>query len=113
MNTELNQHKEEIRITFRSFDHRILDQFLLDFTTFLKKQKFNDYNVVLLPVKKKIFSFIKAAFIHKRHREHFEIRTCTRLLVLHVNQELNIFNLRNYLVPDLVEIYKIENSVIS
>lgn len=108
MNNNLTP-KSEIRFTFRSFDHNILDQFLVEFTAFLRKHDLEDYSVVMMPLQKKIFPLIKAVFVHKKHREHFEIRTYTRLLIIRLKETDSLFNIRNYHVPDLIEIYKVES----
>lgn len=97
-----------LQLTFKSFDHNILDCFIVDFLEFLKQHEIDCKSVVMLPIKIKKFTLIKAAFIHKRHREHFEIRTYTRLITINLNDKNTLFNIRNYIIPDLVELYKIE-----
>jgi small subunit ribosomal protein S10 len=103
-----NKNIKIVRLIFRSFDHNILDSFLNDFLSFLTKNNIEFIGPVMLPLKRKVFTLLKAFFIYKRHKEHYEIRTYTRLIDLKIIDENTIFNIRHYIISDMVELYSME-----
>ena len=72
--------KRKIRIKLRSFDHRILDQAVMQIIDTAEKTGAGIAGPVPLPTQIQKFCVIRSPFIDKNSREQFEIRTHKRLI---------------------------------
>lgn len=72
--------KRKIRIKLKSFDHRILDQSVVQIVDTVERTGAQIAGPVPLPTRVEKFCVIRSPFIDKDSREQFEIRTHKRLI---------------------------------
>jgi small subunit ribosomal protein S10 len=72
--------KRKIRIKLKSFDHRILDQSVVQIVDTVERTGAQIAGPVPLPTRIEKFCVIRSPFIDKDSREQFEIRTHKRLI---------------------------------
>jgi ribosomal protein S10 len=75
----------KISIHFKSFYFKNLTKFLNKITSKIQTLNLNSTNTVYLPIKRQRFVVLRSPHIDKKAREHFEIRSYHRLLVLNCN----------------------------
>jgi small subunit ribosomal protein S10 len=73
---------QKIRIKLKAFDHRLLDQSVLEIVEAAKKTGAKVIGPVPLPTKKEIYTVLRSPVIDKKSREQFEISTHKRLIEL-------------------------------
>ncbi|MBU0708555.1 30S ribosomal protein S10 [Patescibacteria group bacterium] len=73
-------NKGKIRVLLRSFDHKILDQTVLDIAETALNSGAQIIGPVPLPTKRETFTVIRGPHIDKKSQEAFERRTHCRLL---------------------------------
>jgi small subunit ribosomal protein S10 len=71
---------QKIRIILRAFDHRILDQSAGQIVEAAERTGAQVAGPVPLPTSIKRFCVIRGPHVHKKSREHFEIRSHNRLI---------------------------------
>lgn len=72
--------KRKIRVRLKSFDHRILDQSVMQIVDTVERTGAQIAGPVPLPTHIEKFCVIRSPFIDKDSREQFEIRTHKRLI---------------------------------
>ena len=72
--------KQKIRIRVKAYDHRILDQSVLQIVEVAERTGAEVVGPVPLPTRIQKFCVIRSPFIDKDSREQFEIRTHKRLI---------------------------------
>ena len=72
--------KRRIRIKLKSFDHRILDQSVMQIIETVERTGAKVAGPIPLPTHIQKFCVIRSPFIDKDSREQFEIRTHKRLI---------------------------------
>ena len=72
--------KRKIRIKLKSYDHRILDQCVMQIVETAGRTGAGVAGPVPLPTRIQKFCVIRSPFIDKDSREQFEIRTHKRLI---------------------------------
>ena len=72
--------KEKIRIKLRAYDHRLLDQSVLEIVETVKKTGARVLGPIPLPTDFWKTTVLKGPHIDKKSREQFEMRTHKRLL---------------------------------
>ena len=72
--------KEKVRIKLKGYDHRVLDQSVLEIVNTVKVTGARISGPVPLPTRKEIFTVLRGPHIDKKSREQFEIRTHKRLI---------------------------------
>jgi len=72
--------KEKVRIKLRAYDHRILDQSVLEIVNTVKKTGARVVGPIPLPTDIWKTTVLKGPTIDKKSREQFEMRTHKRLL---------------------------------
>ena len=72
--------KRKIRIKLKSFDHRILDQSVVQIVDTVERTGAQIAGPVPLPTRIEKFCVIRSPFIDKDSREQFEIRTHKRII---------------------------------
>ncbi|MDR2822734.1 MAG: 30S ribosomal protein S10 [Acholeplasmatales bacterium] len=75
-------NKKEIRLTLRSYDHKLLDKAAKDILDIAARNHVVYSGPVPLPTKKEIFTVLRSPFVNKDSREQFERRTHKRLIIL-------------------------------
>ncbi|MDR3550164.1 MAG: 30S ribosomal protein S10 [Candidatus Babeliales bacterium] len=72
--------KQRIRLTLRSFDHRLLDKAVKQIVLTAKRTGSQLMGPVPLPNKKRCFTVLRSPHIDKKSREQFELTTHRRIL---------------------------------
>ncbi len=72
--------RQDIRISLRAFDHRILDASTLEIVNTAKRTGANVRGPVPLPTRIEKFTVLRSPHIDKKSREQFEMRMHKRLL---------------------------------
>ena len=75
-----NMAKQRIRIRLKAYDHRVLDQSVLQIVGTAERTGAGVVGPVPLPTKIEKFTVNRSSFIDKDSREQFEIRTHKRLI---------------------------------
>jgi len=76
------QSKEGIKITLRAYDHKILNLAVQEIMSTVKRTGASVRGPIPLPTNIKKFCVIKGPHVDSRSKEHFEIRTIKRLLII-------------------------------
>lgn len=72
--------KPKIRLTLKSYDHRLLDDAVKQIVLTGKRTGANIVGPVPLPNRKKVFTVLRSPFVNKKSREQFELTTHKRVL---------------------------------
>ena len=72
--------QQKIRIKLKAYDHRLLDQAVLEIVETVKRTGAKIAGPVPLPTKREIYTVLRSPVIDKKSREQFEIRTHHRLI---------------------------------
>ena len=72
--------KQRIRLTLRSFDHRLLDKAVKQIVLTAKRTGSQLMGPVPMPNKKRCFTVLRSPHIDKKSREQFELTTHRRIL---------------------------------
>jgi len=91
---------EKLRIQLESFNHellnsslnKIINELLLIKSTNLDNN-FNTFSLVSLPTNKRIYCVLRSPHVDKDSREHFEIRMHKRILDIHYQSTIDVFDL--------------------
>lgn len=84
---------EKLRIQLESFNHEILNSSVNKVISIIKSINLNTFSLVSLPTSKRIYCVLRSPHVDKDSREHFEIRMHKRILDVHYDSSINIFNL--------------------
>lgn len=84
---------EKLRIQLESFNHEILNSSVNKVISIIKSISLNTFSLVSLPTNKRIYCVLRSPHVDKDSREHFEIRMHKRILDVHYDSSINIFNL--------------------
>lgn len=77
---DLAQKYQRIRITLKSYDHRILDVSVKEIVETVKRTGVRISGPVLLPVKVRKYTVLRSPHVDKKSREQFEVRIHKRLI---------------------------------
>ena len=72
--------RENIRIHLKSFDHRILDDAVIEIVKTAKRTGAKVCGPIPLPTRIRKFTLTRSPHVHKKSRDQLEIRTHKRLL---------------------------------
>jgi small subunit ribosomal protein S10 len=72
--------KQRIRLTFRSYDHQLLDKAVKQVVLTVRRTGSDVVGPVPLPNKRKCFTVLRSPHIDKKSRDQFEIITHRRIL---------------------------------
>ena len=72
--------KQKIRLTLRSYDHRLLDKAVKQIVLTVKRTGSEIVGPVPLPNKRRCFTVLRSPNIDKKSREQFELSTHKRLI---------------------------------
>jgi small subunit ribosomal protein S10 len=82
----------KIRVRLESFNHELLVSSCQKIVTLLQNTPLNSIGLVTLPTRKRIYCVLRSPHVDKDSREHFEIRVHKRILEIHYNSEVPIFD---------------------
>jgi small subunit ribosomal protein S10 len=83
----------KFRILLRSFDNELINIACEELRSTLLRTECELNGVVSLPTKIKRFCVLRSPHIDKDSREHFEVRVHKRVLEIHYDSEVPIFDL--------------------
>lgn len=95
---------QRIRIKIKSFDHKIIDQSVLQIIEAAKRTGAEISGPVPLPTEKRVETVIRSPFIHKDSREQYEMRIHKRLVDIIKPTPKTIDALTNLSLPAGVDI---------
>ena len=72
--------KEKVRIKLKAYDHRILDQSVLEIVDTVKRTGSRIVGPIPLPTRVEKFTVLRSPTCNKKAREQFEMRTHKRLI---------------------------------
>ena len=91
---ELTTNKSaKIRLRLESFNHELLVSSCNKIMGILQNISLNSMSVVTLPTNKRIYCVLRSPHVDKDSREHFEVRIHKRILEVHYDSDVNIFDL--------------------
>ena len=83
----------KIRVRLESFNHELLTSSCQKIIQILNAKSLNSIGMVTLPTSKRIYCVLRSPHVDKDSREHFEIRIHKRILEIHYDPEIPIFDL--------------------
>jgi small subunit ribosomal protein S10 len=72
--------KQKIRLTLKSYDHRLLDKAVKQIVLTAKRTGSQLMGPVPMPNKKRCFTVLRSPHVDKKSREQFELTTHRRIL---------------------------------
>jgi len=83
----------KIRVRLESFNDELLISSCQKIVNVLNNISLNSIKMVSLPTSKRIYCVLRSPHVNKDSREHFEIRVHKRILEIHYDLEVPIFDL--------------------
>jgi len=74
--------QQRIKLKLKAFDHGILDQAVSEIVNAVKQTGAKIKGPIPLPTKKERFTVNRSTHVDKKSREQFEMRNCSRLLII-------------------------------
>jgi small subunit ribosomal protein S10 len=72
--------KQKIRLTLKSYDHRLLDKAVKQIVMTVRKTGSTLIGPVPMPNKRRCFTVLRSPHVNKKSREQFELTTHRRVL---------------------------------
>lgn len=72
--------KQKMRLTLRSYDHRLLDEAVKQIVSTGKRTGAEIVGPIPMPNKRKVFTVLRSPHVDKKSREQFELVTHKRVL---------------------------------
>jgi len=98
---------EKIRVRLESFNHELLNYSCRKIVDLAEQSSINGTKIVPLPTDKRIYCVLRSPHVDKDSREHFEIRMHKRIIDLHYEPTINIFDLLSELELPSGVLYRI------
>ena len=98
---------QKIRIRLKAYDHEVIDSSAKKIVETVTKTGAKVAGPVPLPTEKNVYVVIRSPFKYKDSREHFEIRMYKRIIDLHYESTINIFELLSELELPSGVLYRI------
>ena len=95
---------QKIRIKLKAYDHRLLDQAVVEIVDTVKRTGARLAGPVPLPTKKETFTVLRSPVIDKKSREQFALQTHKRLLDIYEPTSKTIDSLRKLNLPAGVDV---------
>ncbi|MFN3301552.1 MAG: 30S ribosomal protein S10 [Patescibacteria group bacterium] len=77
---EKEEYQPRIRIKIKAYDYRIIDEVLKTILETVQRSGAKVVGPIPLPTEKKRYTVLRSTFVHKDHRDQFEIRIHKRLI---------------------------------
>ncbi len=95
---------QKIRISLKAYDHKLIDQSVVQIIETAKKTGAKISGPIPLPTKKEVITILRAVHKYKDSREQFEMRTHKRLLDILMPTPKTVDALTRLDLPDGVDI---------
>jgi small subunit ribosomal protein S10 len=90
---------QKIRIKLKAYDHRLLDQAVVEIVETAKRTGAKISGPVPLPTKREVYTVLRSPVIDKKSREQFELCTHKRLIDIFEPTAKTIDSLRKLNLP--------------
>jgi small subunit ribosomal protein S10 len=84
---------EKIRVKLESFNHELLVSSCKKIVSILQNTSLDSIGVITLPTRKRIYCVLRSPHVDKDSREHFEVRIHKRVVEIHCDSDVPIFDL--------------------
>jgi small subunit ribosomal protein S10 len=98
---------EKIRVRLESFNHELLNSSCRKIINLAEQSDITGAKIIPLPTDKRIYCVLRSPHVDKDSREHFEIRMHKRIIDLHYESTINIFELLSELELPSGVLYRI------
>lgn len=95
---------QKIRIKLKAYDHRLLDQAVVEIVETVRRTGANISGPVPLPTKREIYTVLRSPVIDKKSREQFDFSTHKRLIDIFEPTSKTIDALRKLNLPAGVDV---------
>ena len=95
---------QKIRINLKAYDHKLIDQSVVQIIETAKKTGAQVSGPIPLPTKKEVITILRAVHKYKDSREQFEMRTHKRLIDILLPSPKTVDALTRLDLPDGVDI---------
>ena len=95
---------QKIRISLKAYDHKIIDQSVVQIIDTAKKTGAKVSGPIPLPTKKEVITILRAVHKYKDSREQFEMRTHKRLIDILMPNQKTVDALTRLDLPEGVDI---------
>lgn len=85
--------KEKIRIRLESYNHEILTNSCSKLIDLLENFELDKIGIAALPTDKRIYCVLKSPHVDEDSREHFELRLHKRIIDIHYDSTVEIFDI--------------------
>ena len=92
-------NQQKIRIKLKAYDHRLMDQAVVEIVETVKRTGAKISGPVPLPTKREIFTVLRSPVIDKKSREQFQLSTHKRLIDIFEPTSKTIDALRKLNLP--------------
>jgi small subunit ribosomal protein S10 len=95
---------QKIRIKLKAYDHRLLDQAVIEIVDTVKRTGARISGPVPLPTKRETYTVLRSPHVDKKSREQFELSTHKRLVDIFEPTSKTIDALRKLNLPAGVDV---------
>ena len=95
---------QKIRLKLKAYDHRLLDQAVVDIVDTVRRTGAKISGPVPLPTKREIYTVLRSPVIDKKSREQFELSTHKRLIDIYEPTSKTVDALRKLNLPAGVDV---------
>lgn len=99
----MNQ-QQKIRIKLKAYDHHLLNDSCIQIVDTANRTNSKSVGPIPLPTKRKIFCVLRSPHVDKDSREHFEIRSHSRIIDIYEPSSQTIDSLMKLNIPAGVDI---------
>jgi len=96
--------QQKIRIKLKAYDHRLLDQAVIEIVETAKRTGAKIAGPVPLPTRREIYTVLRSVVIDKKSREQFDLTTHKRLIDIFEPTAKTIDSLRKLNLPAGVDV---------
>lgn len=96
--------KNKIRIKLKSYDHKLLTISCNQIIDTANRTNAKIVGPVPLPTKRKIYCVLRSPHVDKDSREHFEIKSHTKIIDIHIPTSKTIDSLMKLNIPAGIDI---------
>lgn len=98
------EQKQKIRIKLKSYDPNLIVNSCNKITETALRTEAKIIGPIALPTKRKLYCVLRSPHVDKDSREHFEVRTHSRMIDIYTLSSQTIDSLMKLNIPDGVDI---------
>ena len=100
----MTDQQHQIRIKIKSYDHHLLNYSCNQIINTAQRTEAKAVGPIPLPTKKRIYCVLRSPHVDKDSREHFEVRTYSRIIDLYTLSSQTIDALMKLNIPAGIDI---------